>query len=59
MVKILIEPSVKVVSTPVVFHNMQVGLQGREEELQDFGVCQQLRRSSSNPTQPLEKIVIR
>lgn len=43
---------------PVVLHDVQVGLQGGKEELQDFGVRQQLRRSSSDRNQPLEEIVI-
>lgn len=47
------------IKQPVVLHYVQVGLEGRKEELQYFRVCQQLWRSSSDRNHPLEKIIIR
>lgn len=43
---------------PVALHHVQVGLQGRQEELQDFRLGQQLRGSSSNHMQPLQEVLI-
>lgn len=45
-------------SPPVVLHHVQVGLQGRQEELQHFRVRQQLGRSSSNGSQPVEEVLV-
>lgn len=46
-------------NTPVVLHQVQVSLQGWQEELQDLWVSQQLRGRSSNHSQPFKKVLIR
>lgn len=46
-------------NTPVVLRQVQVSLQGWQEELQDLWISQQLRGSSSNHGQPFKKVFIR
>lgn len=47
-----------ILAPPVVFHYMQVSLQGGQEQLQHLGVGQQLGRRAPYGAHPLEELLV-